>query len=91
MQPTDVNGVVPSDRPKQPMTFGQIQSADFVAGGNLLLLYKHLKDMYEPPVKSESGPIKQLTAEEIERDKNKLQEDFVNSLTPTIPVSPTGK
>lgn len=84
MQPTDVNGVVPSDRPKQPMTFGQIQSADFVASGNLLLLYKHLKDMYEPPVKSESGPIKPLTEEEKKLEKFAPQANILKDLPSTI-------
>lgn len=98
MNPAEVNGIVPTDNQRissshnMPVTSGQIQTADFMASGNLLLLYRHLKDMYEPPIHSDSGPIKPLTSGEIQREQHKPQEDFVNSLEPTIvPLSPLGK
>jgi hypothetical protein len=90
MEPADVNGLIPADRPvmtphpSAPLTIGQVQTADFEASGNLLMLYRHLKDMYEPPIHSDSGPIKTMTPEEIQREQHKPQEDFVDSLPETV-------
>jgi len=90
MNPDPVNGIVgasqapPRSPSMPPSAQGQIQTSDFQASGNLLMLYRHLKEMYEPPVHSESGPIKTMSNEELEREKHQTQEDFVKSLPPTI-------
>jgi hypothetical protein len=85
MGPTDVNGVVISDaspksRPSTPLDHGQIQTADFQISGNLRAAFAHLKEMYEPKVQNQSGPIKRITDAELEREKHKGEEEFVNSL-----------
>ena len=90
MQPNKVNGIIGRDTPRPtpaynvPINTGQIQTVDFQASGNLLLLYKHLKDMYEPPVESTSGPIKPLSAEEKALEQNKPQADMIQDLPETV-------
>jgi hypothetical protein len=90
MGPNKVNGIVGGDHAhpmppsNAPMLQGQIQTADFQASGNLLLLYRHLKDMYDPPVESTSGPIKPLSQEEKQLDQNKPQADLIRDLPETI-------
>ena len=93
MGPNEVNGIVVSDQsapipptePKNtPMDHGQINTADFMIDGNLRAAFEHLKDMFEPKVHSESGPIKTMTQAEIEREKNKPIENAINEIPPTM-------
>lgn len=88
MEPNEVNGLVLGDqtiqRPRPqavaPMDNGQIETADFRVTGNLRAAYQHLKEMYEPKLDNQSGPIKHITDEELEREKHKAEEDTVKQL-----------
>jgi len=93
MGPNEVNGIVVSDQsapfqppePKTtPMDHGVIQTDDFQASGNLKMLYQHLREMYNPPIESKSGPIKAMTPAEIEHEKNKPIENAINEIPPTV-------
>jgi hypothetical protein len=84
MNPDEHTSVIP-DRPVgAPMEHGQIHTADFMVDGNLRAAYIHLKDMFEPKVQSESGPIKPLTQAEKDREANKPLEDAAGEIPPTI-------
>lgn len=94
MGPNEVNGIVVSDQsaPFQPgapeptttpADHGVIQTDDFQASGNLKMLYQHLKEMYNPPIESKSGPIKAMTQAEIDRERNKPIENAINEIPPT--------
>lgn len=62
----------------------QIQTADFLVSGNLKMAYQYLKDMYDPPKKSDSGPIKRITQAEIDKERNQAKQNFIEELDPTI-------
>lgn len=89
MGPNEVNGIVPRDPgqsvpPSTSPAHGQIQTADFMVTGDLKLAFQHLKDMFEPRIESQSGPIKPMTQEELDREKQQPLEDRANSIPPTI-------
>jgi hypothetical protein len=84
MPPEQHTSVVP-DRPQgSPADYGQLVTDDFQVYGNLKLAYQGLKEMFEPKVHSESGPIKPLTQAEKDREANKPLEDAASEIPPTI-------
>jgi hypothetical protein len=66
------------------MERGQIHTADFMIDGNLRAAYQHLKEMYDPPKVSKSGPIKRLTQAEKDREAGKPLEDAASEIPPTV-------
>lgn len=57
--------------------YGTVKSDTFMASGNLLELYKHLKVTFEPPKNNNSGAVKPLTKEERLAEENKPLAEFL--------------
>lgn len=91
IEPASVNGMIPSPQGDphpvindKPSEHGQIVTQDFQVSGNLRMAFQHLKDMYEPKVQNQSGPIKPITKEELEREQQQPLQDKADSIPPTI-------
>lgn len=73
---------------KQPLRYGKVIGAngEFMVDGDLEAAYKALKEMFEKPADTTSGPIKPLTEEERKLEDNKSLADAIQEMPPLRPM-----